>query len=296
MSAIARKTIITKLEDAFIYAILGIIAFTALFPLVYVFIVSITPLSEVAKNGGYTVFPGKVTFDAYETVFKSPLVPQALKITVFVTVVGTLANLLFTALLAYPVSKKSLPLRNGILLFLVFTLLFNGGLIPTYLVVHATGLVNTLGALIVPSLISTFYLLIMKTFFENFPEELIEAARVDGMGEFRLLFRIVLPLSKPVVATLGLFYGVAHWNEFFAGIIYINDPELMPLQVVLRNILVGSTISGDLQTLNPQLMAELPGETIKMALVVVSVLPVLFVYPFLQKYMTQGMMLGAIKG
>jgi len=296
MSAIARKTKMNKLEDAFIYVILGAIAFTALFPLVYVFIVSITPLSEVARNGGYTVFPGKVTFDAYATVFKSPLVPQALKVTVFVTVVGTLANLLFTALLAYPVSKKSLPFRNGILLFLVFTLLFNGGLIPTYLVVHATGLVNTLGALIVPSLISTFYLLIMKTFFENFPEELIEAARVDGMGEFRLLFQIILPLSKPVVATLGLFYGVAHWNEFFAGIIYINDPELMPLQVVLRNILVGSTISGDLQTLNPQLMAELPGETIKMALVVVSVLPVLFVYPFLQKYMTQGMMLGAIKG
>jgi len=296
MSSIARKTKMNKLEDAFIYAILGAIAFTALFPLVYVFIVSITPLSEVARNGGYTVFPGKVTFDAYATVFKSPLVPQALKVTVFVTVVGTLANLLFTALLAYPVSKKSLPFRNGILLFLVFTLLFNGGLIPTYLVVHATGLVNTLGALIVPSLISTFYLLIMKTFFENFPEELIEAARVDGMGEFRLLFQIILPLSKPVVATLGLFYGVAHWNEFFAGIIYINDPELMPLQVVLRNILVGSTISGDLQTLNPQLMAELPGETIKMALVVVSVLPVLFVYPFLQKYMTQGMMLGAIKG
>lgn len=296
MSDIAYKTKRSQLEQACIHILLGLVAFAALFPLVYVAIVSITPLSEVARNGGFSILPRQVTFGAYEAVFASPLVPKALQVTILVTVVGTLANLMFTALLAYPLSKRSLPMRSVILLFLLFTLVFGGGLIPTYLVVHATGLVNTLFALFVPTLVNTFYLLIMKTFFESLPEELIEAARIDGYGEFRLLFSVVLPLSKPVMATMALFYGVAHWNEFFAGIIYINDSNLMPLQVVLRNMLAGSTISSELQTLNPQLAAKLPGETFKMALVVVSTMPIMFVYPFLQKYMTQGMMLGAIKG
>lgn len=296
MSAIIHKTGRSRLEQAVIHFLLGLAAFAALFPLFYVAVVSVTPLSEVARNGGFSFFPRELTFSAYEAVFSSPLVPKALRVTIAVTLIGTVANLLFTALLAYPLSKKSLPMRGPILLFLLFTLVFGGGLIPTYLVVHATGLVNTIFALFVPTLISTFYLLIMKSFFESLPEELLEAARIDGYGEFRLLFRVVLPLSKPVMATMALFYGVAHWNEFFAGIIYINDPDLMPLQVVLRNMLSGSTISSELQMLNPQLAAELPGETFKMALVIVSTLPILFVYPFLQQYMAQGMMLGAIKG
>ncbi len=296
MSDIAYKTIRSQLEQACIYILLGLVAFTALFPLVYVTIVSITPLSEVARNGGFSIFPRQVTFSAYGAVFASSLVPKALQVTILVTVVGMLANLIFTAMLAYPLSKRSLPLRSVILTFLLFTLVFGGGLIPTYLVVHATGLVNTLFALFVPTLVNTFYLLIMKTFFESLPEELIEAARIDGYGEFRLLFSVVLPLSKPVMATMALFYGVAHWNEYFAGIIYINDSNLMPLQVVLRNMLTDSTVSSDLLTLSPQLAAKLPGETFKMALVVVSTMPIIVVYPFLQKYLTQGMMLGAIKG
>ncbi len=296
MSALVHQTTKDKIENVLIGTLLGLVGFSALFPLIYVVIISITPLSELARNGGFSVFPQDVTFKAYEAVFKSPLIPKALRITIIITLVGTISNLLFTALLAYPLSKKSLPFRSSILLFLLFTLVFNGGLIPTYLVVHATGLVNTLGALFIPTLISTFYLLIMKTFFENLPEELMEAARMDGYGEFRLLFRVVLPLSAPIIATLGLFYGVAHWNEFFAGIIYINNPDLLPLQVVLRNMLSGATMNSELQTLNPQLVAQLPGESFKMALVVVSTLPIILIYPFLQKYMSQGMLLGAIKG
>jgi putative aldouronate transport system permease protein len=279
-----------------IYLLLGLVAFSALFPLVYVFVVSITPMSEVARNGGFNVFPHEVNFQAYKAVFSSPLVPKALQVTITITVLGTLANLLFTMLMAYPLATKSLPFRSTILMFLVFTLLFSGGLIPTYLVVHATGLIDTLGALIVPGLISTFYLFIMKTFFENFPEELIDSARIDGVGEIQLLFSIILPLSKPVIATLGLFYGVTHWNDFFSAIMYINNPDLMPLQVVLRNMLVGSTMASDLQLMSPQLMAEVPGETFKMALVIVSTIPIMLVYPFLQKYLTQGMLLGAVKG
>ncbi|GGD60874.1 carbohydrate ABC transporter permease [Paenibacillus nasutitermitis] len=285
-----------RIIDVLIYLLLGIFGFLTLFPLYYVFVVSITPYSEVLRHGGFIMLPTSVTMDAFQAIFSSPTVPQALKITIFVTVAGTFLNLAVTTLLAYPLSKKFIPGRNIVLIAIVFTMLFSGGLIPLYLVVRATGLMNTVWALIIPGLVSTFNMLIMKTYFENLPAEVEEAAKVDGCGDVGTLFRIVLPLSAPIMATIGLFYGVGHWNAYFQGIMYINDKTLQPIQVVLRNMIQTPNVSQELAISNPMLLQTLPPETIKMATVVVATIPVLVIYPFLQRYFVKGMLLGSIKG
>jgi len=295
MSFVLHKTKSDRIVDFILYASLTLFGLATLFPLYYVFIMSITPIEEVLRNGGFVVWPKKFTWEAYQYIFESKRVPQALKITVTVTLIGTFLNLLVTVLLAYPLSKKFLPGRNAVLLGIVFTMLFSGGLIPLYLVVRATGLLNTIWALIIPGLVSSFNMLIMKSYFENLPAEVEEAAKVDGCGDLQTLFRIVLPLSLPMLATLGLFYGVGHWNAYFAGIMYLTDKDLMPIQVVLRNMIVTPSVSQELNINAPEIH-QLPPETIKTATVVVAILPILAIYPFLQKYFVKGMLLGSIKG
>ena len=290
------KTKADKWIDGIIYTVLAVFGLMTLFPLYYVVVMSLTPYSEVLRNGGFVLLPTALTLDAFETILSSRVVPRAFQVTVFVALAGTLLNLTVTTLLAYPLSKKFIPGRNAVLLALVFTMLFSGGLIPLYLVVRATGLTNTLWALIVPSLVSTFNLLIMKTYFENLPAEVEEAAKVDGCGDVQTLVRIVLPLSAPIMATLGLFYGVNHWNAYFPGIMYLRDKSLYPLQVVLRNMIQTPNISQELAVNNPLLVQTLPPETIKMAAVVVAIVPVMVIYPFLQRYFIRGMLLGSIKG
>ncbi|MFD0714508.1 carbohydrate ABC transporter permease [Paenibacillus sp. GCM10027626] len=296
MTFLLHKTKWDRVVDVMIYIVLGLFALSTLFPLYYVLVMSITPFSEVLKNGGFVVIPTKITFDAYSQIFSSPRIPQALKISVIITIVGTALNLLVTTLLAYPLSKKTMPGRNFILLGLVFTMLFSGGMIPTYLIVSGLGLTNTLGALIIPGLVSTFNMLIMKTYFENLPSEIEDAAHVDGCGDLATLARIILPLSMPIMATLGLFYGVGHWNTYFGGIMYLTDKSLYPIQVVLRNMIQTPNVSQELQIVNAAAINTLPPETVKMATVVVSILPVMLVYPFLQKYFIKGMLIGAVKG
>jgi len=296
MTYIRYKTRADRAVDALIYAVLAVFGLLTLFPLYYVVVMSLTPYSEVIRNGGFVVLPSTLTLDAYETILSSRVIPRALRVTVTVTLAGTFLNLLVTMLLAYPLSKKYLPGRNPVLLALVFTMLFSGGLIPLYLVVRATGLINTLWALIIPGLVSTFNLLIMKTYFENLPAEVEESAKVDGCGDLQTLVRIVLPLSAPIMATLGLFYGVNHWNAYFQGIMYLNDRALYPLQVVLRNMIQTPNVSQELMVTNPTMIQQLPPETVKMAAVVVAMAPVMAVYPFLQRYFIKGMLLGAIKG
>ncbi|MBD2863752.1 MULTISPECIES: carbohydrate ABC transporter permease [Paenibacillus] len=291
-----RKSKSDRIVDAVMYGFLTLFALSTLFPLYYVVVMSITPYTEVMRSGGFVLLPQQVTFDAYKEIFTSGRIPQALKITVTVTVVGTFLNLLVTSLLAYALSKKTVPGRSGLLLGIVFTMLFSGGMIPTYLVVRSLGLVDTIWALILPGLVSTFNLLIMKTYFEGLPHELEEAAKVDGCGDWRTLLRIVLPLSTPIFATMGLFYGVGHWNAYFAGIMYLNDKRLYPLQVVLQNMIRSPDVSQELEIRNPMLVAQLPPETVKMATVVVAIVPILLVYPFLQKYFIKGMLIGAVKG
>ncbi|THF75525.1 carbohydrate ABC transporter permease [Cohnella fermenti] len=290
-----KKSIPDRIVDVIIYTVLTVFGLATLFPLYYVAIVSITPYTEVLRNGGFLLFPETFTWDAYDAIFTSGVVPRALNITILITVLGTFLNLLVTTLLAYPLSKKFLPGRNAVLLGIVFTMLFSGGLIPTFLTVKATGLMNTIWALIIPGLVSTFNLLVMKTYFESLPAEIEEASKVDGCTDVGTLLRIVLPLSMPIMATLGLFYGVNHWNAYFGGIMYLNDRSLYPLQVVLRNMIITPSVSQELSVPQSSL-SSLPPESIKMATVVVAIVPIIAVYPFLQKYFIKGMLLGAVKG
>ena len=296
MSYILQKSKADKTVDAAMYVVLGLFALATLFPLYYVIVMSVTPFVEVLRNGGFVIFPGKLTFAAYREILSSPRIPQALQVSVTVTAIGTALNLFVTTLLAYPLSKRFVPGRNAILMALVFTMLFNGGLIPTYLVVRGIGLYDTIWAMIVPGMVSTFNLLVMKTYFENLPQELEEAAKVDGCGDVTTLYRIVLPLSMPIMATLGLFYGVTHWNDYFKGIMYLTDKTLYPIQVVLRGMIQSPNVSQELQAINTMELAQLPPETVKMATVVVAIIPILIVYPFLQKYFVKGMLIGAVKG
>lgn len=273
-----------------LYGLLSLVAAIALFPMLYVISVSLTPFSEVLKHGGFMIVPRQVTFSAYAAFLQSHQIPDAYKVTVYVTVVGTAVNLILTLLMAHPLSKKDLPGRQPLLLLIVFTMLFSGGVVPTYLAVKATGLINTVWAMIIPGAVSAFNLLLMKTFFEQLPAALEEAAKIDGAGDLTVLSRVILPLSAPMLATIGLFYAVSHWNTFFAAIMYINDAKLHPLQVVLRSILRTAA--------SPEMALEetLPTETLQMAAVVLTALPIMCVYPFIQKHFTKGVMLGSIKG
>lgn len=278
-----------KIVNAVVYAVLALVGLSALVPVLYVFSVSLTPFAEVLKNGGYVLIPKEITFSAYKKIFTTANIADSLQITVFITVVGTALNMALTVLMAYPLSRKSLPHRNVFLLMVVVTLLFNGGIIPTYLIVKSTGLLNSVWALILPNAVWSFNLLIVKSFFEQLPEELFESARIDGAKEWRILGQLVVPLSLPVLVTIGLFYAVGHWNEFFAAIMYISDRKMFPLQVVVRELLMLTQERME----NPEDMV--PTVTMQMSAVVVASVPVIVVYPFLQKHFTKGMLLGSIK-
>ncbi|MGG1554364.1 carbohydrate ABC transporter permease [Paenibacillus ferrarius] len=295
MSYAVHKTKSDRVADAVIYTILTIACLSTLFPLYFVFIESITPYKELIRNGGFVLFPDQVTLQAYKAIFGSKLVPDAIKVSVIITFVGTFLSLLVTTCLAYPLSKKEVPGGRVILLSIVFTMLFNGGIVPTYLVVKGMGMINTIWSLIIPTLVSPFYMFIMRTYFVNFPVEVEESARVDGCGDLRTLFQIVIPLSMPIFVTIGLFYGVIQWNSYFNAILYVSDRSLYPIQVILRNMIVTSSVSQELNT-NPSVLQTLPPDTIRMATVVVTTLPLLAIYPFIQKYFIKGMLVGSIKG
>lgn len=279
-----------RIINAIVVVILSICAIAAIFPLLYVVSVSLTPMGEVLRSGGFPIVPREVTFDAYATLLSESGMLRALGVTVFVTVVGTALNLTVTVLMAYPLSRKALPGRSAFLLMILFTMLFSGGLVPTYLIVKSVGLLNSVWALILPTLVGSFNVLIVKSFLEQLPEELFESARIDGAKELLVMSRIAIPLSLPVMATVGLFYAVGHWNDFFSAIMYVTDRSLFPLQVIVREILM--------QAQQPMENVEniTPTQTLQMAAVVLASLPIIVVYPFLQKYFTKGMLLGSIKG
>lgn len=275
--------------DVVVYFVLALVALVCLFPLMYVFSVSLTPITEVHKNGGFVLIPRSVTLEAYRNILTKSGIPRALMVTIGVSAAGTLVSIVLTSLVAYPLSIKTIPGRRILVPYFVFTMLFSGGIIPTYLVVKALGLTGSYLSLIIPAAVSTYNMLVMKSFFESLPVELSEAAKIDGAGEFSVLCRIVIPLSKPVMMTVGLFYLVTYWNTYFSALMYITDDKMQPLQIVLRRLLTAST---SLQNVD-QVM---PSATLQMAAVIVSSLPVLVIYPFLQKYFTKGMVLGAVKG
>lgn len=287
------SAVVTGREDRIVNAVVNsalvLVGVISVFPLLFVVSASITPYGEILRNGGYVVLPRSVTFDAYRQLLAEPEITRALAVTVFITVVGTAVNMVLTTLMAYPLSRPELPGRSFILLAVVFTMLFHPGIIPMYLVVKATGLLDTVWAMIVPGAIWVFNLLVMKTFFERLPQDVIDSARIDGAGETRILIKIVLPLSVPVMLTLGLFYAVGHWNEFMQAVLYVRDQSLQPLQVVVRNLLARSQSVENIDSAVPTL-------TLQMAAIVVAAAPMIAAYPFIQKHFQKGVMLGSVKG
>lgn len=260
-----------------------------LYPLYYVAIASISE-SALVRGGQVKLLPQGFTWIAYERVLeRSDLWPSYWN-TIRYTIVQTGLTLVVTSMMAYPLAKSWLPGRRIILMLAAFTLLFSGGIIPTFLVVQNLGMINSIWAIVLPTLINTWYLFIMRTFFQALPSELEDAATVDGCGTFGILFRIVLPLSKPVFMTIGLFTAVTQWNSFFDALIYLNERSMYPLQILLRTIV----IAGD----SPDGYDEDGSyiETIKYAAIMIATIPILCVYPYIQKYFVQGSMIGGIKG
>ncbi|WP_248928596.1 carbohydrate ABC transporter permease [Paenibacillus hamazuiensis] len=274
--------------------ILAVIALAMLLPIMYIVAGSFASDLEIGARSFFLI-PNEVTLNAYKYVFKDNALPRSLGVSVFITAGGTLVNLFFTLTMAYALSRKQMVGRNFFVKMVVFTMMFSGGIIPTYLVVKNLGLLNSYWAVMLPTAINAFNLIVVKSFFEEIPNELIESGRIDGCTDMGVLWRIVLPLSKPVIATFALFYAVAHWNDFFNALIYLTDAKKWPMQVLLRQIVLLATGALDQGTYDPTYVKP-PDQSIKMAVIVVGTLPILLVYPFLQKHFAKGVLLGAVKG
>ncbi|TCM90960.1 carbohydrate ABC transporter membrane protein 2 (CUT1 family) [Paenibacillus sp. BK033] len=285
-----------RLFDAVVYIIAAIIMVIVLYPLLFIVSASFSDPAKVL-NGDVWLLPQGLNVEAYANILQNDKIWTGYGNSIMYTVIGTVINLIMTILAAYPLSRPDLPLRNGIMVLITMTMFFSGGLIPTYLLVKDLGMVDTMWALIVPGAIATYNLIVMRTYFQNsIPWELQEAAHMDGCSNWRLLVSIILPLSKPILAVMVLFYAVGHWNSFFNALIYIRDEGKYPLQLVLREILL---ISQSAQTDGGSVGLEkqiLLSESIKFAVIIVSSLPVLIMYPFVQRHFVKGVMIGSIKG
>ncbi len=284
-----------SLFDTLNYTFLTLYAILCILPFVHVIAASFATTAELMQRS-FMLFPTKFSLDAYRFIFSTDVIATSFGVTVYLAVIGTLLNIVFTALMAYPLSRRELDGRQLILMLVLFTMLFSGGMIPNFILVKSLGLLNTLWSLMIPGLISAFILIILKNFFQQMPDGIEESAKMDGANDLVIMIRIVLPLSMPAIATFSLFYAVGHWNTFFNAVLYINDSTKWPLQVLLRQIvLLTSGGLGD-QTMMSENFVTPPSQTIKMAVVVVATVPMLLVYPFLQKHFAKGVLLGSVKG
>lgn len=284
-----------KVFDVFNYVMLGLFGILTVLPFLYIIGNSFATEAEITERSFFLI-PKVFSLSAYEYIFSSSTIFRSIGVSVFITVAGTLVNLFFTLTMAYPLSRSDFWGRNVLMNMVIFSMLFGGGMIPTYLVIRGLGLLDSYWALMLPGAISAFNLIVVKNFFQQMPPGLEEAARIDGCSDLGVLWRIVLPLSKPVIATFALFYAVGHWNNFFSALLYISDSEKWPLQVMLRQIVLLSQASvGDMANMDPNFVQP-PEQSIKMAVIVVGTIPILLVYPFLQKHFAKGVMLGSIKG
>ncbi|SMF83142.1 carbohydrate ABC transporter membrane protein 2, CUT1 family (TC 3.A.1.1.-) [Paenibacillus uliginis N3/975] len=286
-----------RIFDIINLLLLGSVLIIVLYPLVFVAVASISDPAAVV-NGEVWLIPKDITFAGYEKVFSNKEILRGYMNTIIYTVVGTIVNIIMTILAAYPLSRKDLRGRNLITAMFVFTMFFSGGLIPTYLIVKQLGMVNTMWALIIPNAVAIWNIIIMRTFFQqSIPIEVQESAQIDGCNNIKILLKIVLPLSLPVLAVMTLFYSVTHWNSFFNALIYLTEREKYPLQLILREILIQSNMQDMIQTSEESLAKSvMEAESIKYAVVIIANLPVLMLYPFLQRYFVKGMVIGAIKG
>ncbi len=275
--------------------VLTLVAIVVIYPFITVVATSLATEAEITRNGGLIlIWPTQMSLSAYRTIFTGGIVTKSVLVSIGITTIGTILSLVTTIGLAYALSRPII-FGRAILAMSLLTLLFVPGIIPNYLAVKQLGLLNTYSALILPVMISAFNLVVMRQFFMGIPQELIDSARMDGAGDFRILTKIVLPLSGAVIAVVALFYAVAYWNAFFNALLYLNDNSMYPLQLVLRNYVLqraplpGAMVAGD-ESGAP------PAEAMHMAVLVVALVPVMIVYPFLQRYFTRGVLTGAIKG
>ncbi|MCK9253290.1 MAG: carbohydrate ABC transporter permease [Clostridiaceae bacterium] len=281
-------------DHANVLFLLGLMLVT-LYPLVHVLFASVSAPSRLISHQGLLLLPLGFELGSYGLVFKNPMIVRGYLNTMIIVLAGTTTNLVMTSLGAYVLSRRDVLWKKLMMMVIVFTMFFSGGIIPTYLLVRNLEMTNTLYALFIPTAISTYNLIIMRTAFMGVPYSLEESARIDGAKDFTILFRIMIPLSLPVIAVMVLFYGVGHWNSWFSAMIYLRKRELYPLQLILREILISSDTT-QMMTDVGGMDKEPVGQTVKYATIIVATLPVLSIYPFLQKYFVKGIMIGALKG
>lgn len=281
----------------FVYLFLTLVLLIVALPLIYILSSSVSSPQSVI-SGKVWLFPVDFTLDGYKAVFQNPQIGVGYFNSLFYTIVGTLVNVLLTIMLAYPLAKKTLYGRNLIMVMLVITMMFDGGLIPYYLLVKELHLLDTRWAMILPGALAVFQVIIARTFFQTtIPDELSEAAELDGCSDFRFILSMVLPLSKPIIAVMTLMYAVGHWNAYFDALIFLRDPGLFPLQIILRNVLILNTVDASMMANVDQMQAQQGlKDLVKYALIVVASAPVLIIYPFVQKHFVKGVMIGSLKG
>lgn len=275
-------------------SVLTLLSIATMYPFIYVLFASFSEPTVFIQHRGVLLWPEGWTWESYRLVFANPNIMSGYANTLFYVIVGTTLNLLFTALGAYGLSRKNVMWKNAIMFMIVLTMFFEGGLIPKYILMLNLDLIDSRWALVIPSLISTWNLIVMRTAFQGVPVSLEESARIDGANDFTILFRVIIPLSLPVMAVMVLFYGVTHWNKWFEALIYLRNRELFPLQLILREILIQNSTDSMMTAVSGG--DRMPvGETIKYATIIVATVPILLLYPFLQKYFVKGVMIGALK-
>lgn len=281
--------------DAVVYAILFLVAAIMLIPFMNVISTSISSNSAYIKNPAM-ILPSEITFHAYEEVLSSWLIPSCYRNTVVVTLAATTIGMLISVLIAYPLSKPDLAYKKVIIVFLLITMLFGGGLIATFYLIKGLGMFDTLWALILPGCVSVGNIILLRNGFESVPQSLEESARLDGANDLQVLFRIILPVCLPILATVTLYYAVGHWNSYFNAVVYINDRNKWTLQLMLREIIVSKNLGMITATgVEDAAMKEDTTQMVKCATLVVSMLPIMMVYPFLQRYFVRGLTSGAVK-
>lgn len=289
-----KRSLGERLFDCLNLVFLGAVGLLALYPFIFVVGLSFTSGAELAEGRVY-LFPKQLTLTAYELVFNDPQIRTGYLNSIVRTVGGTVATLLMTSLAAYPLSRRQMPHRKKIIFFVLFTMIFSGGLVPRYLLVKELGLIDSRLALILPLMLTAFNVIILKSFFQQIPESYEEAAKIDGAGDFTILFRIFIPLSKPVLATIALWTCVLHWNQWFDGLLYITSDDKQILQVFLQRIVVENSVNRMRFGVEDLDMTVFSSEALKAATVVITVLPLICAYPFMQRYFLKGITLGGVK-
>ena len=291
-----KESISRKIFNLINFIFLTFLSLACLLPFLHVLFSSVSDPILLARNSGLVLWPMGFTTMGYKLVAMNPSIVNGLRNTVFYATAGTFINIMMTSMGAYVCSQKKFIPRNVIMFIITFSMFFSGGLIPYYLLIRSLNMTNTIWALLIPSAISAYNLILMRTAFNEIPDSLEESARIDGAGDFSILFRIIIPVSKPVMAVMVLLYAVGHWNSWFPALIFLRDRTLFPLQLVLREILIEQNVSRIMVVANSGDQTNLYKPLIRYSSIIVSIVPIICFYPFIQKYFIRGIMIGSIKG